>query len=182
MRISRKKRPQKPLIPQYNKNHQIKAPEVRVLARNKENLGVMSIEKARELAAEEERDLVEINPKAEPPICMIVDFTQFKYQKEKEAKKQKASAHVVDIKGIRLTVRMSDGDMAVRRKQASKFLDRGDKVKVEIILRGRENAKPQMAFDVIEKFYGLLSSDFPLKYEQEPAKQANKVTATIVKK
>jgi translation initiation factor IF-3 len=182
MRISRKKRPDKLLIPKYNKNHQIKAEEVRLLGATKENLGVMSIEAARTMADEQEMDLVEINPKSVPPICMIVDFANFKYQKEKEAKKLKANTHVVEIKGIRLTVRMSDHDMGVRCKQASKFLDRGDKVKVEIILRGRENSKPQLAFDAIDKFYTTLSKSFSLKYEQEPAKQTNKITATIVKK
>ncbi len=182
MRISRKKRPDKPLIPHFKKNHMIKSPEVRVIGANKEFIGIMATSKAIQLAAEQELDLVEINPKAVPPVCALVDFTSFKYQKEKEAKKIKARAHTVEIKGVRLTVRISDHDLDVRRKQAEKFLDRGDKVKVEIILRGRENSKPQLAFDVVQKFYQLLSQNFEIKYEQEPAKQINKITATIVKK
>lgn len=182
MRISRKKKPQKPLIPHYLKNDKIRAPEVRVLDANNENLGVMETSKALAMAREQEMDLVEINPKAQPPVAKIIEFTHFKYQKEKEARKQKTNSHVSDTKGIRLSVRMSDHDMGVRQKQAEKFLDRGDKVKVEVILRGRENARPQMAFEAIEKFFGRLSEEREVHFEQKTAKQGNKVTALIVKK
>jgi translation initiation factor IF-3 len=183
MRISRKKRPQKPLIPRYNRNESIRAPEVRLLGEENKNIGVMKTREALKMAKEQELDLIEVNPKANPPVCKILDFTNFKYQKEKEAKKAKAHSHVSDTKGIRLSVRIGDHDMGVRQTQAEKFLDRGDKIKVEVILRGRENAKPSMAFDVIKKFFGRLneSGDRNVKYEQAVAKQGNKVTALIVK-
>lgn len=182
MRISRKKRPQKPLIPHYKKNQHIDAPEVRVLDAENKNLGVMKIEKAREVAAEHELDLVEINPKADPPVCKLIDFTQFKYQKEKEARKQKAQTHEIEIKGIRLSIRISDHDMGIRLAQAEKFLERGDKAKVEVILRGRENAKPQMAFDVINRFAEQLNERVAIRKEQDTTKQGNKVTAILAKK
>ncbi len=182
MRISRKKRPQKLLIPHYRRNQFIDVPEVRLLAADNSNLGLMPTEKARELAAEAELDLVEINPKAEPPVCKLIDFANFKYQKEKEARKQKASTHEIEIKGIRLSIRISDHDMGVRLKKSIDFLDRGDKVKVEVILRGRENAKPQMAFDVINRFADLLNEQVPIRTEQETTKQGNKVTAILAKK
>ncbi len=181
MRISRKKRPEKPIIPHYRINERINVPEVRILDLEGNNLGVMPTNEALAKAKEQELDLVEVNPKAQPPVCKIIDFTNFKYQKEKEAKKQKAKSHVSDTKGIRLSVRIGDHDMEIRKKQAEKFLDRGDKIKVEVILRGRENAKPSMAFDVIEKFYQLLVESKGVKYEQAPAKQGNKVTALITK-
>ena len=182
MRISRKKRPQKPLIPVYRTNERIRVPEVRLLAADNSNIGIMKTTEAIEKARVEEMDLVEINPKAEPPVCKIIDFTHFKYQKEKEARKQKSNSHVMETKGIRLSVRIGDHDMDVRKAQAEKFLDRGDKIKVEIILRGRENANPGVAFDVIKKFYERLSAEKELKFDQEPTKQGNKVTAIIAKK
>ena len=182
MRISRKKRPQKPLIPVYRTNERIRVPEVRLLAADNSNIGIMKTTEAIEKARVEEMDLVEINPKAEPPVCKIIDFTHFKYQKEKEARKQKSNSHVMETKGIRLPVRIGDHDMDVRKAQAEKFLDRGDKIKVEIILRGRENANPGVAFDVIKKFYERLSAEKELKFDQEPTKQGNKVTAIIAKK
>lgn len=181
MRISRKKRPAKSLLPIYYLNDRIRAPEVRVIDVNDNNLGVMKIGDALARARESELDLVEINPKAEPPVCKIVDFAHFKYQKEKEIKKQKARSHVSEVKGVRLSVRISDHDLGIRQAQAENFLNRGDKVKPEIILRGRENARPDLAFAVVERFYQLLLGAMPVKYEQAPAKQANKITAIIVK-
>lgn len=182
MRISRKKRPDKPLIPFYRRNEKITSPEVRVLAADNSNIGIMKIEAALALAAEREVDLVEINPKGEPPVCKLVGFAQFKYQKEKEARKQKAKMHVSELKGIRLSIRISEGDMIVRQAQAEKFLDRGDKVRIEIILRGREHGKADLAFETIRSFVALLSKKQAIKYEQDLSRQAGKVTAIIVKK
>lgn len=182
MRISRKKRPQKSLIPRYNKNQWIKSEEVRVLDAENQNLGVMKTKDAIALAAEKEMDLVEINPKAVPPVAKIIDFGSFKYQKEKEARKQKARTHVSEMKGIRLSMRISDHDMDVRSKQSTKFLDRGDKVKIEIILRGRERAKANIAYDVINKFVKLIEETYQLRYEQPATRQGAKVTAIVAKK
>lgn len=182
MRISRKKRPEKPLIPRYNKNEYIKVPEVRVLGIEGENLGVMSTKDAIRLAEEQEMDLVEINPKADPPVARIIDFGSFKYQKEKEIKKQKARSHVSELKGIRLSIRISDHDLSIRQNQAEKFLERGDKVKIEILLRGREKGKAHLAQEVVEKFVKMLEEKAPLRYEQEVLRQGSKITAIIAKK
>ena len=122
-------------------NERIAAPEVRVLDIEGNNVGLMPTRQAINMAREQEMDLVEINPKGMPPVCKIIDFRHFKYQKEKEARKQKANAHESDIKGIRLSIRIGDHDMGVRLTQAENFLNRGDKVKPVIILKGRENAK-----------------------------------------
>ncbi len=182
MRISRKKRPDKPLIPHFRINQGITSPEVRLIDPEGKNLGVFSIAKALELALENESDLVEINPKAEPPVAQIVEFKHFKYQKEKEARKQKAHAHVSEVKGIRLSIRIGEHDLNIRKEQGEKFLERGDKVKVEIILRGPERSKRHMAFEVITSYFNLLNAVIPIKYEQEASMQGNKVIATIVKK
>jgi translation initiation factor IF-3 len=120
MRISRKKRPDKPLIPHYQLNDRIRVPEVRVIGENDENLGVMTLVQALHLAEEKEMDLVEINPKINPPVCKIADFSHFKYQKEKEARKQKAQTHETETKGVRLSVRIGEHDMEIRVEQ-SKF-------------------------------------------------------------
>ena len=182
MRISHKKRPDKPLIPHFNINERIVAPEVRVLDNEGKNIGVMSTIAAIARAQELEMDLVEINPKANPPVTQIIGFSHFKYQKEKQAKKQKIQSHVSDLKGIRLSISIGDHDLEIRLNQSITFLDRGDKIKPEIILHGRENAKPSIAFDVLKKFHKKLSEKMEVKYEQEPTKQGNKVTAIITKK
>jgi translation initiation factor IF-3 len=182
MRISRKRRPAKPLIPRYNINTQIKAPEVRVLDLEDKNVGLFKTAEAIKMAEEKELDLVEINPKAEPPVCKMIDYSNFKYQKEKEVRKQKANSHVSEIKGIRLSIRISAHDLDVRRVRAEKFLNRGDKIKMEIMLRGRERGKAHLAYDAIRNFAALLEQTIPVKFEQEPSRQGGKVIATITKK
>lgn len=181
MRISRKKRPEKLLIPDYRVNHKITAPEVRVLGADGKNLDVQPIEKAIQMAQDEGMDLVEINPKANPPVVQLIDFKQFKYQKEKQARKQKLQVHVSDIKGIRLSMRIGKADLETKRKQAEKFLERGDKVKVEVILRGAERYKTPMAYEVIQEFYTLIQTALPVKWEQLATRQGNKITAIIAK-
>lgn len=182
MRISRKKRPQKLLIPIYRRNDALRGvPQVRVIDVEGANLGVMSADEALAMATAQEKDLVEINPKADPPVTQIIEFSHFKYQKEKEMRKQKVNAHVSEVKGIRLSIRIGDHDLDVRRAQAEKFLERGDKVKVEIILRGREHARVNLAYDVIRTFVTKVQATVPIRYEQETTKQANKVTAIIAK-
>jgi len=133
-------------------------------------------------AQEEGADLVEINPKGTPPVCKIVEFTKFKYQKEKEARKQKNKSHVSELKGIRLSLRIGKGDMQVRKAQTLKFLNRGDKAKIEIILRGRERGKVPFAYETIRTFIAMIEEEVAIKYEQEPTRQGNKVTAIITKK
>lgn len=182
MRISHKKRPNKPLIPHFNINERIIAPEVRVLDNEGKNIGVMPTVDAIAKAKEQELDLVEINPKANPPVTQIIGFSHFKYQKEKQAKKQKTQSHVSDLKGIRLSINIGDHDLEIRLNKSITFLNRGDKIKPEIILHGRENAKPSIAFDVLKKFHQKLSKKMEIKYEQEPAKQGNKITTIIAKK
>lgn len=182
MRISRKKRPEKPIIPHYNKNENITSAEVRVLDTEGNHVGVMKLFDAIKLAREQEKDLIEINPKGVPPVAQIVDFIKFKYQKEKEARKMKNNAHVSETKGVRLSMNIGDHDMEIRKNQAEEFLNRGDKVKVEIIMRGRENARPELAFGVLREFFTLLNSTVEVKFEQDLTKQGNKIIGIIVKK
>jgi len=182
MRISRKKRPDKPLIPKYFTNERIRSEEVRVLDAEGKNLGVMKTKDAILVAKEREQDLVEINPKANPPVAKIMDFSQFKYQKEKEVRKQKLNSHIAELKGIRLSMRISDHDMDVRLQQALKFLNRGDKVRTEVILRGRERGKSAIGFDVTRRFCACVEAEFPIRFEQEVTQQGGKITAIITKK
>lgn len=178
MRIHRHRiRQPKIPLPLYKVNRQIKAEELRVINEKGEILGVLSLEEAIRLAGEKELDLVEVSPKANPPVARLLEYSQFKYQKEKEIHKQRAQSKQVDLKGIRLSVRISEHDMEVRLKQAKKFLERGDKVRVEIVLRGREKSHPELAKEMIEKFLADLGGFYPLRLEQEVKKQANRVTA-----
>lgn len=182
MRISRKKRPEKPLIAAVKINTELDYPETLVIGEDGKSLGIMATSAAVALAEEKGLDLVEINPKSTPPATKLVKYSEFKYQKEKEARKQKAHSHVSDIKGIRLSVRIGDHDLENKRDQTKKFLDRGDKVKIELILRGREHGKLDLAYEIIKEFIKAVDAIVPVRQEQEVARQEHKLTAIIAKK
>ncbi|MEK7607085.1 MAG: translation initiation factor IF-3 [Patescibacteria group bacterium] len=178
MRISRKKRPEpQGLVFKYNAG--IQAPEIRVIGAAGEHIGVFTREKAFQMAAEAGLDLIEINPTAVPPIAKLSDFGQFKYQQEKEMRKQKAHQKTIDIKGIRLSLRIGDHDIDVRRGQSKKFLDNGDKVRVEIILRGREKGHVDLARTIIENFVKSLED---VRVEQGFQRQGGVLSMIVAKK
>lgn len=179
MRISRKKRPEEPKkIFFYNEG--IRALEVLVLD-DTGNLGVMKTAEAIRLARERELDLVEINPKADPPVAKIMDFGQFRYQQEKETRLRRAHQHVVETKCVRLSLRIGVHDLEIRKNQAIKFFEQGDKVKIEIILRGREMQRGQLALEVINKFVENLNAVFPVRKEDDVERQANKIAVTLMR-
>ncbi len=166
----------------YRKNREIDSPEVLVLDEEGQRINVMSAAEALSLAEERELDLVEINPKSTPPVVKLIDFTEFKYQKEKEARKQKAHSRASEIKGVRLSIRISDHDLTIKADQAEKFLLRGDKVRLEVVLKGRENARGDLATEVIDTMIKKLEPTVPVKFEQEVTRQGKKVTAVIIRK
>ena len=181
MRISHKKHKPEPKRT-YFFNLGITVPEVMVLDNDGKNLGVMKPGEGLRLAQEQELDLVLINPKSTPPVAKIIDFGQFKYQQEKEERLKLAHAHVTEVKGIRLSLRISPHDMENRQNQTIEFLNSGDKVKIEIFLKGREMQQKPMARAVIEKFINNVNAALPVRQDQEIEYQFNKVTAIIAKK
>jgi len=180
MRISRRGKKEEPKKI-YFFNEGISAPQVLVLDKTGGNLGVMDTIKALALAREEGLDLVEINPKSTPPVAKFIDFGQFRYQQEKEARLSKAHQHVVEIKGVRLSLRIGSHDLEIRRNQAVKFLDEGNKVKIEVVLRGREMQQTKLAFDMVKNFVAEIQKINPVRWESPTEKHANKVTAIIAK-
>ncbi|HSR89021.1 MAG TPA: translation initiation factor IF-3 [Candidatus Udaeobacter sp.] len=181
MRISHKKHKPEPKKT-YFFNAGITVPEVLVLNNDGTNLGVMKPVDGVRLAKEQELDLVLINPKTTPPVAKIIDFGQFKYQQEKEERLKQAHAHVTEVKGIRLSLRISPHDMKNRENQTIEFLNDGDKVKIEIFLKGREMQQKQMAREIIEKFINNVNILVPVRKDQEIESQFNKVTAIIAKR
>lgn len=178
MRIHRhRQRKPKFEIPAYKVNEKITAEEVRVV--HDGQASVMSRAAALQLAQDEAMDLIEVSPKANPPVCKLMDFGTFKYQKEKEAKKQRAANKEVEIKGIRLSFKIGTNDLDVRRKQALKFLDKGHKIRIEMILRGREKAFFNRAKDIMMDFMESLQSDYTVKVEQ-PVKKAGSRLQMII--
>lgn len=180
MRISHKRKKEEPKK-EYFFNESITVPNVLVLGAEGGNLGVMTTAEAIRAARGEELDLVLINPKVDPPVAKLMNFGQFRYQQEKEARLRKAHQHVVDTKGVRLSLRIGANDLNIRKAQTFKFLDEGNKVKIEVILRGRENQQGAMAFDMVKKFIAQVNEQMPVRLEQETERQGNKITAIIAK-
>jgi len=166
----------------YRSNERIFAPEVRLIDDNGEFLGVMKTRDALALAQEKEMDLVEVSPKESPPVCKLLDYGAFKYQKEKEKRAQKAHAKQVEVKGIRLSVKMGAHDEEVRKNQALKFLEGGDKLKIEIILRGREKAHGELAEIRINDFIKEIGKTYTLYTEQAVTRQGGNVSSIIGRK
>lgn len=163
----------------YPVNERIRSRELRVIDENGQMLGVLPTFKALGMARERGLDLVEVSPKAEPPVAKFLNYGSFKYQQEKAAKKQKLLQKGGDIKELRLSPRIGKHDLEIRIKQAEKFLKRGDKVNVEILLKGREKQFPGIAVEMINGFIAELKKLLPVTAEQEPKRLGNKINAVI---
>lgn len=140
-------------------NEQIRDREVRVIDVNGEQLGVMPTKKALGIAEDKGLDLVKIAPQAKPPVCKIMDYGKYRFdmlKKEKEARKKQK---VINVKEVRLSATIEEHDLAVKAKNADKFLKSGDKVKVSIRFRGREMAHTEVGYEVMERFNSMLSSE-----------------------
>jgi len=117
------------------------------------------------IARERELDLVEVAPLANPPVCKIIDSGKFQYQKSKLDQSSRAKQKKVEVKGIRIGIRTDGHDLGFKKNQAEKFLKRGDKVKIEIVLRGREKAHQDLARNNLSSFLKTIS--IPYQIEQE---------------
>ena len=168
----------------FRVNQFIRVPEVFLIDEEGRSAGVMPTSRALAIAEEAGLDLVEVNPKVQPPVVKIIDYGQFKYKKEKEAQKQKVKQKKVEIKGLRLSVRISQHDFDVRVEQAKKFLERGNKLKLELVLRGRERQHPEKAEELMKKFYYLLKKTpgLNMEIEQGLTKQGGRFNVIMVNK
>ena len=138
-------------------NGQIRDKEVRVIGENGDQLGIMSAKEAMKLAQEAELDLVKIAPKAQPPVCKIVDYGKYRYElarKEKDAKKKQKT---VEIKEVRLSPNIETNDLNTKVNNAKKFITKGNKVKVTLRFRGREMAHMQQSKHILDDFAEMLA-------------------------
>ncbi len=161
-------------------NNYIRAKEVRVISETGEQLGVMNIFQAIDLAKSKGLDLIQVTEKVEPPVCRIANYGKYLYQQQKKEKKM-SKPKGGDLKEIRLTFGISPHDMEVRANQAKKFLDDGDKVKINMSLRGREKAMGQFATDKVKLFLENLNTLIPIKTERELKREPRGFTMIVSK-
>ena len=148
-------------------NGQIRDKEVRVIAENGDQLGVMPVKEAMKLAQEAELDLVKIAPKAQPPVCKIIDYGKYRYElarKEKEAKKKQKT---VEVKEVRISPNIDTNDLNTKVNNAKKFIAKGNKVKVTLRFRGREIAHMQQSKHILDDFAEMLAE---VAVVEKPAK------------
>ena len=133
-------------------NEQIRDREVRVVSANGEQLGIMSSRDAMKLAQEAELDLVKIAPKAQPPVCKIIDYGKYKYEQTRKEKEAKKKQKTVEIKEVRMSPNIDTNDLNTKINNAKKFLVKGNKVKVTLRFRGREMAHVQTSKHILDDF------------------------------
>jgi len=137
-------------------NHEIRANEVRCLGDDGTQYGIISRNEALAKAEEVGLDLVLIAPDAKPPVCKIMDYGKFKYQEEKKKKEAKKKQKVIDVKEIKLSVKIADNDISYKIKHAREFLEAGKHVKFRVFLRGREMANPEAGVAVLERVWPMV--------------------------
>jgi translation initiation factor IF-3 len=138
-------------VPKERINNQISANEVRLIGADGKMLGIVKIKDALRKAEESELDLVEISPTAEPPVCRILDFSKYYYQKEKKVKEARKKQHEVEIKEIKFGPNTEEHDFNFKKNNAIKFLKQHNKVKFTVRFRGRQMAHKELGYDVLER-------------------------------
>ncbi len=164
-------------MPKQKINQYIRAKEVRVVTDKKEMLGVMSIQDALAIAKEKGLDLVEISPKAKPPVCKVIDFGKFQYEEKKKEKQQKLASKGHEMKGIRLSFRISGGDLERQSEKAQKFLEKQHPVRIQMMIKGRERAHMDLAYKKLYEFINALAEFGTL--EQKPRGAGFQLVAII---
>lgn len=167
--------------PQIRINHRIRVPEVRVVVEDGGiMLGVMTTQQALREAEQRGLDLVEVNPKASPPVCKILDFGKFKYEEKKRAREARRKQTVVEVKELKLRPKTDDHDLDVKLRAARRFIESGNKVKFTVRFRGREIAHPQRAQMQLETLRSQ-AEDIAL-VEQPPMMEARAMSLILAPK
>ena len=158
-------------------NSDIAAASIRLIGVEGENVGVVSIDKAMQMAENVGLDLVEISPDADPPVCKILDYGKFKYEAQKKKSEARKRQKTIDVKEIKMRPGIEEHDYQVKMRAMNRFLDSGDKVKVTLRFRGREMAHQELGAKVLERVQGDLEEQ--AKVEQFPKMEGRQMTMVL---
>lgn len=162
-------------MPQINEN--IRSKELRVITDDGTNLGIISTVEARRIAFEKGLDLVLISPDQNPPVAKILDYGKFKFESDKRAREARKKQHTVEVKEIKMRYKIDVHDYNVRLKSATKFLKAGNKVKIIVMLKGREAQHINLAYDLINRFIDDLENLYII--DKNPSTEGRNVTAIL---
>ena len=144
--FQRRSKPQGPRA-----NERIRALDVQVISSDGSNLGVLPLKKAIELAKQEDLDLIEISPNANPPVCKIMDYGKYKYEQQKRESEARKNQKIIEVKEIKFRPGTDTHDYEVKMRSVTKFLEKGDKVKITLRFRGREMAHQELGRELLER-------------------------------
>jgi translation initiation factor IF-3 len=161
-------------------NEQIRVQNVRLIAPDGEQIGIVSTSEALEKAENFGLDLVEVSPNAKPPVCRIMDFGKYKYEQSKKEKISKKKQHIIVVKELRLRPRTDDHDLETKLRHARKFLEQKNKVKITVFFRGREMAYRSFGEELMEKVIHLLED--VAKVESEPKMEGRRMIMVLAAK
>ena len=162
------------------RNHEIRVPRVRVIGSDGEMIGVLSRDEALAQAEEEGLDLVEIQPNADPPVCRIMDFGKFRFEQQKKASAAKKKQHIVEIKEVKFRPVTDEGDYQIKLRNMRRFLEEGDKVKVNIRFRGREMSHMELGREMANRIETDLGEDIVI--ESRPRMEGRQMVMMIAPK
>jgi len=158
-------------------NERIRAPQVRVISPDGEQIGVMPAEKALEEAKQRGLDLIEVAPNADPPVCRIMDHGKFRYEQKKKAKESKKKSRQMQVKTIRVRPNTDDHDVQFKMRNACRFLGAGDMVKFNVIFRGPELRHKEIGREQLQKFIDGCA-EFS-EVEQAPRMEGRRMTMVL---
>jgi translation initiation factor IF-3 len=161
-------------------NNQIQAPELRVILEDGENLGVLSFQEALDKARELKLDLIEISPKANPPVAKIMDYGKFQYAENKKLKVAKSKAHTVEVKNIQVKVGTGDHDLELKAKKTSEWLKEGNRIKIDLFLPGRTKYMDEKFLrERMDRVLKLITEEFKVA---DPPKKSMKGLSIVIEK
>ena len=146
----------KEIIKQLRVNERIKASEVRLVGEKGEQLGIMPLYQAREIARRDNLDLVEVAATAIPPVCRLLDYGKYKYEQDKKEREARRSQKISLLREVRLRPKIGDHDFEAKARLVRKLLDEGDKVNVTVLFRGREITHPEIGLRLLQRMKELL--------------------------
>ena len=161
-------------------NEQIKAPQVRVIDHQGKMLGVMSVAEGIKKANEYSLDLIEVSPNANPPVCKISNFGKMKYELQKKANESKRKQKVIEVKEIKMTINIGKGDYDTKIRHTKEFIEKGNKVKLSIKMKGREITHRDIAEKMMQDIL-LITQDFA-KPEFKPKLEDMQMIVILIKK
>ena len=155
-------------------NERIRIREVRLIDEEGQQVGVIQTRDALEMARQRGLDLVEVAPNAIPPVCRLMDYGKFRYEQSRKERESRKNQHVVELKEVRIRPKIDDHDLDTKGRQAAKFLDGGDKVKLTVLFRGREMAHPDIGKRLLDELAEMLKPHGTI--EQTPRMEGRTMT------